>query len=150
MQRRSARRSRRGGFTLLEVLLVLAILGVIAAIVVPRLLGQQKTANIKAARVSIQGLESALELYAVNHNATYPEGDINVAMQELMSATDAQGNKQNVLLTEQPLDPWGRLLNYEYPTEKTADGRPAIWSDGELVDDESDDINNWSQDQAGV
>ena len=45
---------RRGGFTLTEVLLVLAILGVIAAMVVPNLIGTQKTANIKATKINIR------------------------------------------------------------------------------------------------
>jgi general secretion pathway protein G len=146
MQRQSARRSRRGGFTLLEVLLVLAILGVIAAIVVPRLLGQQVEANKDAARASIQGLEKALEFYALRHNAKFPEGDINVALQELMSPTDADGKQQEILLTEEPRDPWEQLLNYEYPTTKTMDGSPAIWSNGPNgTNDEGsdDDITNW-------
>lgn len=51
-------RNRRG-FTLMEVLLVLAILGVIAAMVVPQLLGRQQKANEDAARMSIHGLEQA-------------------------------------------------------------------------------------------
>ena len=65
----AARRPRRG-FTLLEVLIVLAILGVIAAMVVPRLLGQQRVANEKATRISIEGIESALELLRKGDAAT--------------------------------------------------------------------------------
>lgn len=146
MRRQSARRVRRGGFTLLEVLLVLAILGVIAAIVVPRLLGQQQEANKDAARASIEGFEKALEFYALHHNARFPKGDISVALQELMSPTDSDGKQQEILLTEEPRDPWGNLLNYEYETTKTVDGSPAIWSngpDGENDEGGNDDITNW-------
>lgn len=145
MRRQVIRRKRREGFTLLEVLLVLAILGVIAAIVVPRLLGQQREANKDAARASIQGFEKALEFYALRHNGRYPEMESEEVVELLMSNVDENGQQQEVLLTEQPLDPWGRLLNYEYPTTKTLDGSPAIWSLGELESDDSDDITNWVQ-----
>jgi general secretion pathway protein G len=153
MRRQSSRRIRRSGFTLLEVLLVLAILGVIAAIVVPRLLGQQRTANVKAAQASIEGFEKALELYALHHNGRYPEMDSTQVVELLMSPTDENGQPQEVILTEPPNDPWGKPLNYEFPTTKTLDGSPAIWSNGENLEDESgggDDITNWARQQAAV
>ena len=69
------RRKKRRGFTLLEVLLVLVILGVIAAVVVPGLLGRQEKAMIDATRLSIKGLEHILELYALEHDAEYIQGN---------------------------------------------------------------------------
>ncbi len=73
------RRKRRRGFTLLEVLLVLAILGVIAAMVVPQLLGSQKKAMIDATRSGIVGLEQAwknLQLGALNMTGAGAPGKI--------------------------------------------------------------------------
>jgi general secretion pathway protein G len=144
MQRYSARRVRRGGFTLLEVLLVLAILGVIAAIVVPRLLGQQREANKDAAKASIQGFEKALELYALRHNGEYPEGDTAAVVQMLMSNTDTDGTTQEVLLDEVPMDPWNQPIQYSLENPHNLDGRPDVWSIGpDKKDGTEDDITNW-------
>lgn len=79
------RRPVRSGFTLIEVLLVLAILGVIAAMVVPNLLGTQDRANIKASSISIKGFEEAVKLYAVDHDGQFPEGNGDSVIQMLMS-----------------------------------------------------------------
>ena len=64
------RQLRRRGFTLLEVLLVLAILGVIAAMVVPRLIDQQQGAMISTTKASIHMLQKTMDLYAVDHDGT--------------------------------------------------------------------------------
>lgn len=138
-------RKSRAGFTLLELLIVLAILGVIAAMVVPNLLGSQKKANIKATQTSIHGLEQALKLYAVDHAGTYPTGGREV-IEQLMSKTDEQGKTVDPLLQEIPLDAWGQPLNYEYPSSKLTADKPAIWSSGPNRQDEQgsgDDVNNW-------
>ena len=68
MRRPVDRRSKRSGFTLMEVLLVLAIIGVILAMVVPQLMGRRKVANVQATYASIKSLEQALELYQLDHN----------------------------------------------------------------------------------
>ncbi len=137
----------RHGFTLLELLIVLAILGVIAAMVVPNVLGTQQKANVKATQNSIHGLEQALKLYAVDNAGQYPSGGQEV-IQSLMSKTDAKGNVVEPLLQEMPLDAWGQQLFYEYPSSKTEANKPAIWSAGPNKQDEQgagDDVNNWVQ-----
>lgn len=150
MKRRRVRPVRRAGFTLLEVLLVLAILGVIAAIVVPRLLGQQQEANKDTARASIEGYEDALQFYAVNHNGNFPQGaDSETVATMLMSPTDENGKTQQPLLEERPLDPWGNLLNYDNETPQET-GTPRIWSNGPNGENEEgsgDDINNWTTEE---
>ncbi|MBX3439614.1 MAG: prepilin-type N-terminal cleavage/methylation domain-containing protein, partial [Planctomycetaceae bacterium] len=88
---RVARTRFRGGFTLLEVLIVLAILGVIAAMVVPRLLGQQNTANIRATEVSIRSVEQAVKMYAgVNNQGQLPSGGQEVLQMLTTQQTDPQ------------------------------------------------------------
>ena len=67
MQVHSQETQRRSGFTLLEMLIVLAIILVIAAMVVPNLLGRQKKANIEATKASIAGLENALKMFSVDN-----------------------------------------------------------------------------------
>ena len=140
------RRQTRRGFTLLEVLLVLAILGVIAAMVVPNLLGRLKTSKINAAKSSVRALESTLKLYAADHDGEYPEGDQD-ALALLLEQTVLNGRTVEPLLDRPPTDPWGQLLYYEYPNEKAPSSTlPAIWSSGpdkKNDDGAGDDINNW-------
>ena len=147
---RKPTRSRRG-FTLIEVLLVLVILGVLAALVVPNLLGTAEGANIKAARASIDGLEKAAKLYMVDHNATFP-----ATIDDLLSPKDATTGQlmPRPYLEKIPVDPWGQPLNYEWPTQRVQNAqKPAIWSNGPNMQNDNgsgDDIVNWTVTGAGI
>ncbi|HVJ87125.1 MAG TPA: type II secretion system major pseudopilin GspG [Caulifigura sp.] len=148
MQRLERRRAARSGFTLLEVLIVLAIIGVIAAMVVPRLVAQQRNANIQVTKQSIKGLQSALEIYAVDHGASFPSGGQEILDSLLVSSTAPDGRTLEPYLKAKPLDAWQRPLFYEYPANgKTTLDEPAIWSpgpDGKNDNGGGDDINSWT------
>lgn len=143
-------RRRRRGFTLVEVLLVLAILGVIAAMVVPNLIGTQGVANERATKSSIAGFENALKLYAVANGGSFPDGSAEQVIPLLMNpAQDANGKPVPAYLEKQPKDAWGVVLNYEWPNSKLPNAtKPAIWSSGlnkQNEDGSGDDINNWTE-----
>lgn len=143
------RTSRRGGFTLLEVLLVLAILGVIAAIVVPNLLGRQQKANVDKTKLDIKALESALDLYAIDHDGELPQGGQDVMLAAVLEPKDRDGREMDPYLSKQPKDAWGSVLNYRYPsTHQTVKSRADIWSNGpdkKNDDGSGDDVNNWTE-----
>jgi general secretion pathway protein G len=136
----------RGAFTLIEVLLVVAILGVIAAAVVPALIGRQQDANMQITKTDIKGLEQAMKMYAIDHDGEYLQGSKD-ALSQLTQSSEYRGKKIKPYLEELPKDAWGEPLNYEYPSSKAGE-KPAIWSSGPNRQNEEgggDDINNWSE-----
>jgi general secretion pathway protein G len=138
----------RSGFTLLEVLLVLVILGVIAALVVPRLTGSQERALVMATQTAIKELEAKVELYAIEHDATYPE-----TLDALVNPLDRDGKPMKAYTPEVPRDAWREPLNYELASDDAAVQSlvPRIWSNGPNRQNENgsgDDINNWATTEA--
>lgn len=135
---------------MLEVLLVLAILILVAAIVTPSLFSRQRKALIRVTRTSIMGLEGALKLYAAEHAGEYPTGAPADVFQLLTNpGQDEDGRAIAPYLDAPPSDGWGQQLYYEYPTNRpTRGGQPAIWSAGPDEKNDNggqDDINNWDQ-----
>jgi general secretion pathway protein G len=146
MRTQRQRRARRAGFTLIEVLLVVAILGVIAAAVVPSLLGRQKAAYEQQTRNNIKTLQQILTMYALDHDGQYPSGG-REALTSLTSSTDYHGKKIGAYMDATPKDAWGEQLYYEFPTSKGKGDKPAVWSagpNGQNEDGGGDDLNSWS------
>lgn len=140
---------RRSGFTLTEVLLVLAILGVIAAMVVPNLLGRQREALIRSTKMSISSMENASKQYAVDHDGEFPTGDSATVIGLLLNpGQDRDGKPISSYLEKTPKDAWDQPLFYEYPNNKSPNAtKPAIWSAGPNKQNEEgggDDVNNWA------
>ena len=138
---------RRAGFTLLELLIVLAIIVVIAAMVVPNLIGQQDIAKIQATKAAISGVESSLKMYKATRGA-YPEGGDDI-IQSLTEPSEFEGQKMAPALENPPVDAWKQPLHYLWPNTKDerSNFKPAIWSngpDGKNDDGGGDDINNWT------
>ena len=112
----SARLSRRRGFTLIEVMVVIVILGVLAAMIVPRVMGRPDEARAVAARQDIATLMQALKLYKLD-NRSYPstEQGLNALIQR-PALPPLPGNwKSGGYLEKLPLDPWGKPYLYLNP-----------------------------------
>lgn len=142
-QKRRLRSERsRAGFTMIELLLVLAILAILAAIVIPKLAGRSEQARVTAAQTEISNLETALDSYEVD-TGSYP--DSSMGLQALMVKPANVDNWRGPYMTKDiPADPWGHPYVYEYPG-KHVEGRYDLYSwgpDGRAGTD--DDITNWS------
>jgi general secretion pathway protein G len=95
------------GFTLVEVLLVVVIIGILVAVVMPRLTGRGREAEISAARASIANISLALDMYEID-NGAYPP-----SLQALLTKTSEINWRGPYLRTDTiPVDPWGRQFNY--------------------------------------
>jgi general secretion pathway protein G len=105
-KRRSDEKHSRAGFTLIEVLLVVAILGILATVVVVNFGGKQKGAYIKATRASIGAVCVALDMYEVD-NGKYP-----AALQGLLTASGEPNWNGPYLKGSLPADAWGTALQY--------------------------------------
>ena len=136
----------REAFTLIELLLVLAILGVIMSMVVPNLLGRQKYANIDATRGSVKGAEQAVRMYALDHLGEYPSmADGFRVLIEPPRGKDSRW--RGPYLSTLPQDAWGNDLIYQYPS-KHAPREFDVYSAGpDKSAGTDDDIGTWSDSQ---
>ena len=108
--------SNAKGFSLIEVLVVVAIISILAAVVVPRIMDEPDRARVVRAEQDIRALVTALNLYRLD-NATYPSTEQGLqALVERPSGTPEPRNwKAGGYIDQLPLDPWGREYQYLYP-----------------------------------
>lgn len=131
---------RREGFTLVEMLLVLVILAVLAAVVVPRFAGRGKQAKITAAETEISTLETALDMFEMDNGYFPKSGNLESLVVQPNNTPHWKGP---YIKREVPKDPWGNDYLYEYPGRHNANGYDlsSFGPDGRAGGD--DDIVNW-------
>ena len=109
---------REGGFTLLEIIVVVFILSLLAAIVAPRIIGRTDDARIEAAKVQIKNFETALKLFKMD-NGFYPDTQqgLEALVEKPTSGTIPKNYKEGGYLEQRkiPLDPWGNPYVYISP-----------------------------------
>ncbi|MFB3895031.1 MAG: type II secretion system major pseudopilin GspG [bacterium] len=134
------------GFTLIEIMVVVIIIGVLAALVVPQFTGRTERARIAAAKTQIDSLFStALDMYEAD-NGTYPSTDQGLAALRVQPTTDpAPKNwKGPYLKKDVPLDPWGNAYVYTYPGTHNTAGYDLYSYGPDGQDGTDDDIANWT------
>lgn len=142
-QRRWRYRLARG-FTLLEIMVVVVIIGILGALIVPQIFGQVDKARVAKAKQDIRTLESALEMYRMD-NFHYPSTEEGLkALVE--KPPDAKNWKPGGYLKELEKDPWDDDYHYVYPGQhgKQYDLFSYGADNQEGGQDFDADINNWN------
>jgi len=114
---------RRSGFTLLELVVVIIVLGLLAGIVAPQIIGRLSEAKSTTARTQVELLSVALEGYRLD-NGSYPTTEQGpAALREKPTHSPVPANWRGPYLRKDvPLDPWGRAYVYRAPGERNPNG----------------------------
>jgi general secretion pathway protein G len=111
---RRKRRRRQAGYTLVELLVVITIIGLIVALVGPRVLGYLGDSKVKTARIQIQGFTSALDLYFLD-TGRYPSSSEGLNALVQRGPAVSSWNGPYLKGGSVPADPWGRPYAYRAP-----------------------------------
>jgi len=134
---------RQRGFTLLEIMVVIVILGILASIVVPNLMGNKDQADRQKAVTDIVALENALDMYKLD-NVRYPSTE--QGLEALVSKPDGdpipKNYKDGGYIKRLPDDPWQNPYQLLSPGEHSSVDVFSMGPDGQAGTD--DDIGNWS------
>jgi general secretion pathway protein G len=134
-RKRELVRGARHGFTLMEVLVVVAIILVLAGLGGYYFLGQAKEAQRSAAKIQVKTLTQATENYALDHNGNFPNSLADLLKRD-------QNGKGPYLKTQDALiDPWGNPYQYNAQGANNGGMQPDIWAESAQFGK----IGNWSQ-----
>ena len=136
----SSRRLR--GFTLIELMVVLVIIGVLAALIVPNVLNRADDARVTAARTDVNNLMQALKLYKLD-NQRFPSAEAGLQALVVKPAAGASPNWRPYL-DKLPNDPWGRPYQYVSPGLKGEVDVMSLGADGQPGGEgKNADIGSW-------
>ncbi|PAN67482.1 type II secretion system protein GspG [Enterobacter cloacae] len=144
MERQTFKTQR--GFTLMELMVVIVILGVLASLVVPNLMGNKDRADRQKAVSDIVALENALDMYKLD-NHRYPTTDqgLDALVVAPTLSPLAENYNPEGYIRRLPADPWGNEYVLISPGEHGAIDISSTGPDGEIGT--ADDINNWDNDK---
>ena len=137
-------RASVSGFTLIEVMVVVIILGILAAIVVPRVMERPDEARITKAKQDIRAMESALNLYKLD-NFTYPTTDQGLEALVQKPAGSPEPKNWKKYMDRLPKDPWGEPYQYLSPGSKGEVDIFSLGADGQQGGEGVNaDVGNWA------
>ena len=140
---------KQRGFTLIEIMVVVVIIGLLATLVLPRVLGRQDQAMIAKAKVDIQAISSALKLYKLD-NFNYPSTSqgLEALVKQPGGDPPAKNWKKGGYVERLPADPWGNPYQYLSPGEKMEIDLWSFGSDGRTGGEGTGaEIGNWNLDE---
>lgn len=140
---RSVRRSLHKGFTLIELMVVLVIIGVLAALIVPNVLDRADDARVTAARTDISNVMQSLKLYYLD-NQRYPTTEQGLQALVVRPTSGPIPANWKPYLDKLPNDPWGRPYLYMNPGIKGAIDVMSMGADGQSGGEGKDaDLGSW-------
>lgn len=144
----SQKNNHLSGFTLIEMLVVVAIIATLAAIIAPNVMNRASEARMTANKTNIRQIEGALQRYKLD-NYFYPAADQGLeALVERPVGSPEPKNWKSAYLPRLPLDPWKNPYYYTYPGENGEFDIYSLGSDGiPGGEDEAADIGNWNMDE---
>ncbi|MGB0723349.1 MAG: type II secretion system major pseudopilin GspG [Gammaproteobacteria bacterium] len=140
-----------GGFTLIEVMVVVVILGILAAIVVPKIMDRPDEARVTRAKQDVRALEAALQLYKLD-NFRYPSTDqgLQALVEKPSGAPEPKRWKEGGYMDRLPKDPWGNDYQYLNPGVKGSIDIMSLGADGQPGGEGADqDVGNWGESTGG-
>ena len=138
---------RNQGFTLLEIIVVVAIIAILAAYIAPKITGRVDDARISKAKNDVRVLESSLELYKLD-NFVYPASDQGLdALVNKPSGDNPRNWRDGGYIKKLTKDPWGNEYRYVYPGANSEFDVFSMGADAAVGGQgEAADIGNWNLD----